>query len=168
MDGSKLLMIGGLGVGGYLAYQWYQKNYGATVAAPAAAASAAAASSPTAAASVPASASAAAARPLDSIYQALAAAASAGGVNPATGVSSAGQNIDSNGWNWYLSSVYSLPGGAALPGGLFPGTDGQPMTLAAYWGVMAPWLASTQGLSGLGIFGGLGAIAARSRMRRAY
>jgi hypothetical protein len=164
MDGSKLVMIGGLGVGGYLAYQWYQKNYGAVVAPAAAPAATAAASSPAAATS--AAAPAPAARSLDSIYQALAAAASAGGVNPATGVSSQGQNIDSNGWNWYLSSVYTLPGGAVLPGGLFPGTDGQPMTLAAYWGVMAPWLASSQGLSGLGTFGGLGAIAAR--MRRAY
>jgi len=162
MDGSKLLMIGGLGVGGYLAYQWYQKNYGAVVAPAAAPAATAAASSP--AVSTPAPAPVA--RPLDAIYQALAAAASAGGVNLTTGVSSTGQNIDSNGWNWYLSSVYSLPGGAALPGSLFPNTDGQPMTLAAYWGVMAPWLASTQGLSGLGTFGGLGAIAAR--MRRAY
>ena len=37
------------------------------------------------------------------------------------------------------------------------------MTLAAYWSVMSPALASANGLSGLGIFGGLGQIARAHR-----
>jgi hypothetical protein len=45
------------------------------------------------------------------------------------------------------------------------GDDQNNLTAAQYWAVMAPWLSSTAGLSGLGIYGGLGAIVRRNRRR---
>jgi hypothetical protein len=106
------------------------------------------------------------------VYTALQAAAAAAGVNPATGIGLNNQAIDSNGWNYYLGQVwsaagsgtYALPKGGSLPGGLFPSSsDGQPMTLATYWATMSSWLAQNQGLSGLGLFGGLGQVVLRHR-----
>ena len=69
-------------------------------------------------------------------------------------------------WNYYLAQL--VPAGVTIPGGLFSnvaGDDPNNLTAAQYWAVMAPWLSSTAGLSGLGIYGGLGAIVRRNRRR---
>ena len=174
MDSSKVLMLGALGVGGYLAYRWYQ-NQAAVAAAPATPAPAAAVpTSPAPATLAPATPAPVTVAPvapapvthsLDSIYSALSAAALAAGVNLGTGVAS-GTNVGPDGWNYYLATVYSLPGGGSLPdpNSVFPGVDrSQPMSLATYWASMAPWLGSHAGLSGLGLFGGLGAVLRRER-----
>jgi len=96
---------------------------------------------------------------LDAIYTSLSKVAQAAGINLTTGIGPTAQGpnnpIDYNGWNYYLGQVY----GGAIPNAGFPASaQSQPMTLAAYWSVMSPALASANGLSGLGIFGGLGAI----------
>lgn len=70
-------------------------------------------------------------------------------------------------WNFYLARIITspqLPG----PGDVFPGLDvNQPMTLATYWAAMAPWLVANAGLSGLGLYGGLGAfLTHHPRLRR--
>jgi hypothetical protein len=101
---------------------------------------------------------------LDSIYANLSKLAQANGVNLTTGIGPTAQGpnnpIDYNGWNYYLGQVY----GGTIPNANFPASaQSQPMTLAAYWSVMSPALASANGLSGLGIFGGLGQIARAQR-----
>ena len=61
-------------------------------------------------------------------------------------------------WNVYLGLV--LPSGDAAPDPavVFPGVDlTQPMTAATYWAGMGPALAKAYGLSGLGVYAGLGA-----------
>jgi hypothetical protein len=96
------------------------------------------------------------------VYSALAARATAGGIDISTGKTADGSPVGPDGWNYYLALVYavSLP----APETTFPGIDrAAAMPLAAYWGVMAQWLKDAHGLAGLGIFGGLGAIAARYR-----
>ena len=69
-------------------------------------------------------------------------------------------------WNYYLAQL--VPAGVTIPGGLFSnvaGDDPNNLTAAQYWAVMAPWLASNAGLSGLGMYGGLGAIVRAYRGR---
>ena len=63
-------------------------------------------------------------------------------------------------WNVYLQRLV----GTQIPGGMFSsvaGDDPNNLTAAQYWAVMAPWVASTIGLSGLGNYGGLGAVVRR-------
>jgi len=74
---------------------------------------------------------------------------------------------DVNHWNYYLAQLLGTAG-PTIPGGMFnnvSGDDQNNLTAAQYWAVMAPWLSSTAGLSGLGIYGGLGAIVRRNRRR---
>ena len=89
---------------------------------------------------------------LDAVYQRLSAAV---GTTP--------YNVHQ--FNYFLAQ--QLPAGKAAPN---PGTflpagfdDTQTMTLANYWSAVTPVLRSEYGLSGLGIFGGLGALARRGR-----
>lgn len=88
---------------------------------------------------------------LDAIYTRVAAK-----VNAAVG--SAPQSADS--FDWYLKD--ELPAGTAPPDPCFVFGDGcgraTPMTLANYWGAMAPYLRAHLGLSGLGFYGGLAGI----------
>ena len=91
---------------------------------------------------------------LDAMYQSLKAAAA-----PDAFFSGSGDSLSSSvdHWNVYLQRLVSTP----IPGGMFSnvsGDDSNNLTAAQYWAVMAPWVASTTGLSGLGIFGGLGAL----------
>ena len=165
MDSKNVLILGALGVGGYLAYRWYQNQAAAVADAPATATPATPAPASPAPVTVAPVAPAPVTNSLDSIYSALSAAATAAGVNLNTGVAS-GTNVGPDGWNYYLASVYTLPGGGSLPdpNGVFPGVDrSQPMSLATYWASMSPWLAKNEGLSGLGLFGGLGAVVMRNR-----
>jgi hypothetical protein len=230
MDTGKVLLLGGVAVGGYFAYQWYagpggysdqqlcgtqtgaqlQALAGQIIAAAAAANMtpalyiaaqtgatpqalacarvaiaqyptakvAAAVTSPATSTAAPSTATSAtttapvvsatpaapAANSLDAIYANLSNVAQAAGINVTTGIGPTAQGpnnpIDYNGWNYYLGQVY----GGTIPNAGFPASaQSQPMTLAAYWSVMSPALASANGLSGLGIFGGLGQIARAQR-----
>lgn len=130
---ANLLKIGLLGAGGFLVYKYF-------------------ASSPAAPAAVaPASSSASPSSPgfnsLDAIYSRLAAA-----------VGSTPYKVDE--FNFYLQR--ELPAGrpAPDPDGFMPAGYNRDatMTLSQYWGAITPALKSQLGLSGLGIFGGLGAL----------
>lgn len=168
-------MLGALGVGGYLAWQWYNNQAAAAAAQVAAGATPTPAtpdSTPAATAPVgsatPVSPAAPAANTasvssLDSLYTELYNNAKASGIDPGTGKTGDGSSVGPDGWNYYLAALY---GKAPMPDptSVFPGVDrSAPMPIAVYWGEMSKWLASIQGLSGLGIFGGLGALAARYR-----
>lgn len=88
---------------------------------------------------------------LDAIYTRLAAKVSgAFGTAP--------QSADS--YNYFLAA--ELPAGSAPPDPCLVFGDGcgrgAPMTLANYWGAMAPYLRAHLGLSGLGFYGGLAGI----------
>jgi hypothetical protein len=72
-------------------------------------------------------------------------------------------------FNFYLNQ--QLPSGKSAPDPTAVFTTAgfdrtQAMTIANWWGAVAPWLQSNYGLSGLGMFGGLGALARRARGRR--
>ena len=43
------------------------------------------------------------------------------------------------------------------------GDDPNNLTAVQYWAVMAPWVSAQLGLGGLGVYGGLGALARRYR-----
>jgi len=84
---------------------------------------------------------------LDGIYAQLVSAANA----PAAG-------LTADQWNYYLASL--LPSGVVPPDpmSVFPqAVSGfartQLLSAAQYWSVMAPWLKSNAGLSGLGMYG---------------
>jgi len=84
---------------------------------------------------------------LDGIYAQLVSAANA----PAAG-------LTADQWNYYLAPL--LPSGVVPPDpmSVFPqAVSGfartQLLSAAQYWSVMAPWLKSNAGLSGLGIYG---------------
>ena len=70
-------------------------------------------------------------------------------------------------WNYFLNKV--APAVGALPG--YQDVTGQtdlnvPMTGPQYWAVMAPWLTTNRGFSGLGVFAGLAGLAFRGRAGR--
>jgi len=230
MDSKNLLIVGAVGVGGYLAYQWYYGPGGyadqqacatlgmtaaqlqaiaanvitgaaaggvtpaAYIAAnpstanpallacarvaiaqyPTAAASSttAAATTSTVAASVgtpaapvtPAPVTPAAPSSLDATYASLKSLAATDTYFTGSGDA---LTSDVNHWNYYLAQLLGTAG-PTIPGGMFnnvSGDDQNNLTAAQYWAVMAPWLSSTAGLSGLGIYGGLGAIVRRNRRR---
>ena len=69
-------------------------------------------------------------------------------------------------WNSYLATAGNLTPPDPMPifSAAVPGfARSQALTAAQYWAVMAPALKSQLGLSGLGIYGGLGALAMRRR-----
>jgi len=97
---------------------------------------------------------------LDGIHQQLVKAANA---------PSAGLSVD--GWGYFLNQVLANAGKGAAPDPMpifqpaIPGFDrGQLLTDAQYWGIMAPALKSQLGLSGLGLYGSLGALGWRARL----
>ena len=223
MDTGKILMLGGLGVGGYLAYRWYAgpggykdqqtcagtqtsdvdlKNLSiqayvmgaksnitpeavidaivakngdsaslacarvAIAKYPQSAATVAAASAPGAPTTLTAitpqpqqpapSSAAASTSALDALYAQLKSAVATDTFFSGSGDSRTG-SVDH--WNYYLQQIVGTP---QIPGGMFAsvsGMDPNNLTAAQYWMVMAPWVASNKGLSGLGVFGGLGSLA---------
>lgn len=138
---------GAVGLGGYLLYQWWQSQSAAT------AATAPATPTPTAAANaatpVP---SASSVSSLDALYRAMVQAAAAAGH---TGTLTADQ------WGYYLGQVSGTPAPDALQA--FPGfnrtTNWPSISSAQYWAGIAPLVAQQKGLSGIGLFGGLGRLA---------
>ena len=81
-------------------------------------------------------------------------------------VAAAGVNasLTADGWNVYLKSVSSVT--PPDPGSVFTFTDANPrtatMTAAQYWSLMEPYLV-TQGMSGLGLYRGMGSFYRRGR-----
>lgn len=85
---------------------------------------------------------------LDSIYTRLVAAAKADGTT----------STGPDGWNFYAVSV-GAPN--PMPAPEDAGLTRVNMTAAQYWAAMAPLLKTQHGLSGLGMYGTLGAISRR-------
>jgi hypothetical protein len=171
MDSKNILILGAVGVGGYLAYRWYTGQPVALVsgstapATPAAPAGASVSTVATPAAPVTAvPAAPAAPSSLDAMYATLKNQAASDGFFTGSG-DSLTASVDH--WNYYLAQL--VPAGVTIPAGLFSnvaGDDPNNLTAAQYWAVMAPWLSSNAGLSGLGIYGGLGALVRAHRLAR--
>lgn len=147
-DSNKLLMVGLLAGGGYLLYRMFFGT-SAAVAASEVAPATPAASSPTPATP----AQPAPAVSLDAMYQQLKDASAGNTFFTGDGDS---RTASADAWNYYLATVASVT--PPDPGPLFP-TNRDAVTAAQYWAVMAPWVKNAKGLSGLGMFGGLGALA---------
>jgi hypothetical protein len=165
VDTSKIFTLGLVGVGSYMLYQHFTAAPVAAAAggsaaggsapagtAPAGqsatppASSGGGAQSPAAPAPVPAPPPPIAFNSLDAIYGRLSTAV---GSTPLT----------ADGFNYYLARV--LPANITPPDPLAVFTSPTwnregTMTLANYWGAMAPYLRDSLGLSGLGFYGGLG------------
>ena len=92
-------------------------------------------------------------RSLDSIYQDMVAKATAAGTS-STGV---------DGWGYYLNQTgVAAPDPIPAFSAAIPNFDrSQNFTAPQYWAIMAPVLKTQLGLSGLGIYGGLGALMRR-------
>jgi len=172
-DNSGIIKIGAVAVAAYVAYtQGWLSFLGIGTAVAATAATPAAA---TPAATTPAATPNPKANVLDGVYTAMVKAANA---------PSAGLGVDQ--WGYYLNNQLAPLGltapdpvpiftamvnaaNAALnnvpgqPGMMMPAFDRSTylVTAPAYWNVMAPQLRSQLGLSGLGIYGGLGALVRR-------
>lgn len=137
--GGTILKLGLIGVGGYFLYEWFF----ATPAAPAAPAIVPATTLPTtAAAATPAAPST-----LDTYYSGMVAKASAAGES---------SSLTPDQWGFYLAEVMGKPAPDPTLVWTQAGFDRtQTMTAAVYWAGMASYLKSTQGLSGLGMYGTL-------------
>lgn len=130
-----LIKYGLIGVGGYFLWGWWQKRTPGTP-------------DPAAAGVAP---TGVAFNSLDQIYQRLAAAVGS-------------SQYTADGFNVYLKQV----GGVATPpdpAAVFTAAGWNreaPMSLAQYWASIAPYLKTNMGMSGLGIYGGLGALMGRA------
>jgi hypothetical protein len=136
---NTLIKVGLFGAAAYLIYKqgWLaQFGIGTAPATTPATATTAATTTPAAAAAPSA---------LDTLYTAMVAAATAGGIS----------TTGPDGWNYYLVQG-GYPSPAPDPADVFPGVDRSiPMTSAQYWAGMSAWLQKNKGMSGVGIFGGL-------------
>ena len=83
---------------------------------------------------------------MDALYAKIVAAA-AGDSNLVNG------QMSGDHWNYWANQITGL----TLPGNWPSG----PLTAAQYWAAAAPGIRAATGLSGLGIFGGLGQLVAR-------
>jgi hypothetical protein len=149
-DNSGLIKIAAIGAAAYLAYtQGWLSFLGIGTAAPATPVTPAA-PAPVAPV-VPDPNAITGANTLDGIFTRMKATAPAGN-----------HNVD--GWNYWLASAGNLTPPDPMPifQAAVPGFDrAQLLTAAQYWAVMAPALKTQLGLSGLGIYGGLGALMRR-------
>lgn len=169
MADNKLVTFALLGGGAWLAYKMFFSA--SDVAALPAATPGAAPASPTApaaaspdipvvAAPLPVTPTPATVNALDTIYADLKAATAGDPYFSGSGDSRAS---DMDHWNFYLGRVANVTPPDPVP--FFPGVErGTALTAAVYWAALAPWVKSTKGLAGLGMFGGLGALT----MRRAF
>ena len=91
---------------------------------------------------------------LDSLYSTMTAKAKAAGDTGSLGVDA---------WGFYLNQAgISAPDPLPVFAAAIPTFDrAQTFTAPAYWAVMAPALKAQLGLSGLGVYGGLGALMRR-------
>jgi hypothetical protein len=147
MNTGGLLKIGAVGVGAYLTYKWYT---GRT------------ASPATSVAAVAAPTASTGSLQMDSWYSQLKSSAASDSTN-FTG-SGDGLSGSPDHWAYNLNVIagYQAPldslFGAVGSGGLRDSS----ITAAMFWSKVAPGLQSTKGLSGLGIYGGLGSLASRA------
>jgi hypothetical protein len=136
-----------IGLGAY----WLYESYFATPA-PATPSAADTAAAAAAAAAAKAATAAAGFTSLASIYSRMVAAAPSNA------------SLTADGWNVYLKSVSAVT--PPDPGSVFTFTDANPrtatMTAAQYWSLMEPYLV-TQGMSGLGLYRGMGSFYRRAR-----
>ena len=143
---NKMVIIGGIGIAGYFAYKWYT---GQTAAAPASSAVAA----PTVSQG---------SLQMDSWYGQLKNSAASDSTNFTGSGDALSGSPDHWAYNLNVIAGYQVPldslFGAVNSGGL---RDSK-ITAAMFWSKVAPGLQSTKGLSGLGMFGGLGGWAARA------
>jgi len=179
-----VLTIGALGVGGYFLWNWLTTPT-ATTAAPAPAPSPTMPQSSPVGSNVtgtnppltttvgPTTTAQVGAQALDNLYNQLIALGTQNA--PATGVGANniqlvnGQlQMNFSAWNYYLAQIDpglpTLPDYQTVAGSPDPNTA---ISGPAYWSLMSPWLSSNApGLSGLGFFGGLGAVSRIARGRR--
>ena len=126
MDMGAVLKFGAIGVGGYFLYDWWQKRTPGTT------------STTTTGGVVTPSA-------IDAIAARIMAAA---------GTAS---SYTADQWNVYLSQQLPVGKVAPDPAGYLGATPRDaPLTFAQYWGAVAPKLRSDLGMTGLGMFYGLG------------
>lgn len=166
--GGTLLTVGLVGVAGYLAYEYFFTAPATAAPAPAPSTLPPQPTTTSAPASMPAEATTttqASAVPvsstLDQIYQQIKAGIKTDPNFAGSGDSATGTTDQ---FNYYLNlyrGAYNLPD---VLGSVFP--TSQTLTLAQFWAAMAPALkAAVPGLSGLGFYGGLGAIVYARRGR---
>ena len=131
-DMGGLLKIAAIGVGGYFLYDWWSKKQ-TEVPAPASSGTGSGTAS-----TVPAFNS------LDAIYQRLAKAVGS-------------TQLTADGFNFYLAKELPAGKSAPAPETFLPADADRnaTMTLANYWGVVAPRLKTDLGLSGLGAYASL-------------
>ncbi len=129
MDMGAILKFGAIGVGGYFLYDWWKKRPATST------------SSPAGSAGGPATPSA-----IDAIAARIMAAAP-------------GASYTADQWNVYLSQQLPVGKVAPDPAGYLGSTPReQTLTFAQYWGAVAPKLRSDLGMTGLGMFYGLGRV----------
>jgi hypothetical protein len=129
MDMGAILKFGAIGVGGYFLYDWWQKRTpGTTVT--------------TGGTGTPVVASA-----IDGIAAKIMAAAGSGAT------------FTADQWNVYLQQQLVAGKVAPDPATFIGATPREtPLTFAQYWGAVAPKLRSDLGMTGLGMFYGLGQV----------
>lgn len=152
--GSSLITLGILAVGGYFAYEYFfggSAPVTTTAAAPAGTTPVAGSPVPVTQTAVPATI---APSQLDSIYNALKAAAQPDQQFTGSGDSLTGLPFH---WDFYLQRV--VPQGTTIPADPFTDVN-TPISAPVYWASVAPLLkAANPGLGGLGVFAGLGCFA---------
>jgi hypothetical protein len=149
--GSSILTLALLGGAAYVAYQWWNASSAAAASSATPPAGTPPASPPPAS---PATSTAAGASTLDAQYQAMLASAKAAGFTSG--------NPDN--WGFYYAQGNPGKTAPAPEDAGFNRTSNWPgaLTAAQYWAAASPLIAKAQGLSGLGMLGGLGEyIAAR-------
>lgn len=154
MADNTWLLLGAAAVGGYL---WYRKSQGsvATVTTPV--------PMPAVPGPLPAGAPGVPAPNLDRIYNAILGYVSNDGGDPWSGLYVTSKApITITEWNSYLAVASGLTPpdvNALFSSDVVNKYWSGPMPITAYWPVVSAWLKQKYGLSGLGIFGGLGALA---------
>lgn len=147
-NAGPIIILGGVAVGAWYVY----KNYFAT---PAVSATGTAASPETGTTGATAPASTVAPSVLDTYYSQM--------VANATAADQPGP-LTPDQWGYYLNQYLNSVGSSVAPDPLAVWTQAGfdrtvTMTAPVYWASVAPYLRATRGLSGLGIYGGLGQIA---------
>ena len=169
---EKVLTFGALAVGAYFVYEWFFTTPAATTPAASTSSTPPAGSTSTSGSgstgTEAAGSTTTAATPLNlaALYTALVAATRTvtdPAVNNSGGTTMANPDV----FNWYFSQVMPNPPAGKTgawppdPTAVFPGIDRtQQMPITQYWAGMSAYLSQNFGMSGLGVFAGLGALVA--------
>jgi hypothetical protein len=175
---EKVLLIGGIGIAAYFAYEYLFSTAAAASTTTATTATGCAAPNmlvggeclpPATASGTPATSTGPAqGQSLANVFSALTAkvqSANDPAVTTSGGVISANPDV----FNYYLAEVFT-PSGSSPWGWppntlqVFPGVNREtPMSITTYWAGVSAYLSSQMGMSGLGIFAGLGMVIAANR-----